>query len=73
MTNTELLKQSIKDSGYKYSFIAKTLGITPVALNLKINNKSRFAVDEMYKLSDLLGITNQAEYFFAHDVNKTST
>lgn len=56
MTNTIALRQKIDDSGYKIEFLAKELGISRVALSMKINNQSSFKAEEMYKLSDLLDI-----------------
>lgn len=69
MTNTALLERLIEDSGYKRSYIAKTLGITPYALAHKIHNRSEFKSSEISALCILLGIetleTKEA-VFFAH-------
>lgn len=67
MTNTVLLEQYIEKSGYKKSYIAKRLGISPYALALKINNKSEFKGSEMETLWQLLGITpkDRMSIFFA--------
>jgi hypothetical protein len=66
MTNTALLEKYIEDSGYKKSFIANQIGITPYALAMKINNKSEFKGNEMTIISKLLKIdaeTRDAIFF----------
>ena len=42
MTNTELLREKIDQSGYKLRFIAKKIGITYQGLLNKINNRSEW-------------------------------
>lgn len=61
MTNTELLKDKIKDSGLKQGFIADQLGITSYGLANKINNKTEFKATEIQTLCQLLGITSLKE------------
>ena len=67
MTNTSLLEQYIKNSGYKKSFIAKQLGITAYGFALKINNKSEFKANEILVLCKLLkiGAKDKDAMFFA--------
>ncbi len=57
MTDTELLRKKIKQSGYKIQFIAKKLGISYQGLLNKINNKSEFRAKEIQILHDLLNLT----------------
>ena len=57
MTDTELLREKIKQSGYKIQFIAKKLGISYQGLLNKINNKSEFRAKEIQVLHDLLNLT----------------
>lgn len=68
MTNTVLLEQYIKKSGYKKSFIAKKLGLTAYGFTLKVNNKSEFKASEMTILCELLKISakDKEAIFFAH-------
>lgn len=75
MTNTALLKEYIKRSGYKMSYIAEQLGITAYALSLKINNKSEFKANEIDILCKLLkiGISDRMRIFFAQRVDLKST
>ena len=61
MTNTELLRKHIKDSGLKLHFIAEKMGITRAALTNKITNESEFKVSEVLILCDLLGIDDSEE------------
>ena len=57
MTDTELLREKIKQSGYKIQFIAKKLGISYQGLLNKINNKSEFRAKEIQVLHDLVNLT----------------
>lgn len=69
MTNTELLEKRINQSGYKKSYIAKTIGITAYSLAKKIRNENEFKATEINKLCDLLGISSLEEkdsIFFAN-------
>lgn len=50
MTNTELLREKIDQSGYKLRFIAKKIGITYQGLLNKINNRSEFRANEIQAL-----------------------
>ena len=67
MTNTSLLEQYIKQSGYKKSYIARQLGLTAYGFSLKVNNKSEFKGSEMDILCDLLKIDvkDRMAIFFA--------
>lgn len=67
MTNTTLLEDYIKKSGYKKSYIAEQLNLTPYGLNLKINNKSEFKASEMATLCEILKINakDKDAIFFA--------
>ena len=58
MTNTSLLEQYIKESGYKRNFIAKQIGLkSAYGLSRKINNESEFKATEIVILCDLLKIS----------------
>lgn len=67
MTNTTLLERFISQSGYKKSYLAKSLGITVFTLSQKINNKVEFWASEIDKLCELLdiGINDRMVIFFA--------
>ena len=71
MTNTELLREKIEQSGYKLQFIAKKVGITYPGLLNKINNKSEFRANEIQALYDLLGLSEaeRVAIFFAERVD----
>jgi len=72
MTNTELLKQKIEESGIKLGVIAEKLGIVRSSLWSKINGKTQFNQYEINKLCELLNIktlANKEAIFFAKDVN----
>lgn len=61
MTNTELLRKKIGESGLKLNYIAGQLGITPRALDMKIKNETEFKPSEIKKFSELLGIETAEE------------
>lgn len=68
MTNTELLRAKIDQSGYKLRFVAKQIGITYQGLLNKINNRSEFRASEIQTLYNLLGLTEEEReaIFFAN-------
>ncbi len=67
MTNTPLLEEYIKKSGYRKAFIAEQLGISAYGFSLKCSNKSEFKATEIEALSKLLniGIRDRMAIFFA--------
>lgn len=68
MTNSQKLREKIETSGFKRSYIAKALGITPAALYQKIANRREFKASEIDILCRVLGITSlreKEEIFFA--------
>ena len=58
MTNCQMLKRVIDESGYTKNYIAKHLNITPQGLYKKRIGETEFTVDEMKKLCVLLKISN---------------
>ena len=56
MTNTNLLRKKIDESGYKLRFIASKLGITYQGFWKKINNETEFKASEMQILRELLNL-----------------
>lgn len=71
MTNTELLRKKIDDSGYKLTFIAKQLGITYQGFLKKSNNETEFKATEIQILKTLLNLTDDERdcIFFASNVD----
>lgn len=75
MTNTELLEDYIKRSGYKKSHIAKVVGLSAYGLALKIKNVNEFTTGEVDGLCKLLGVESLEEkerIFFAKEVDSKS-
>ncbi len=66
MTNSELLKQRMDDSGYKLRFIAEKIGLSYQGMMNKVNNKHEFTVSEIQGLCTLLNISQseREEIFF---------
>ena len=58
MTNTSLLEDYIKKSGYKRSFIAQQIGLkSTYGFSRKVNNESEFTATEIGILCNLLKIS----------------
>lgn len=76
MTNTDLLKLKIKESGLKIGFIVEKLGTSYAWFNKKLENQKDFNAFEIQTLCDILEISDLAEkdrIFFARNVEKSST
>lgn len=71
MTNIELLRKKIDDSGYKLTFIAKQLGITYQGFLKKSKNETEFKATEIQILKTLLNLTDDERdcIFFASNVD----
>lgn len=72
MTNTTLLKEKIRQSGLKLTFIAQYMGLSRAGLYNKINNKRPFNQYEIDKLCRVLKIKSAKEVediFFARWVD----
>jgi hypothetical protein len=68
VTDTKVLRELIKKSGYKYSFIAQNLGISYQALRNKITNRTEFLpteIETLCKLLELNDIKQKNDIFFA--------
>ncbi len=57
MTNTDLLRQKIDESGYELSYIANQIGIAPKSLFKKVNNETEFRASEIEALRILLHLS----------------
>lgn len=68
MTNTKLLRDTVKKSGLKYKYIAETIGLTPFGLQKKIENDNEFKASEIKMLCCVLDLSVQEkeEIFFAN-------
>ena len=70
MTNTELLKKAIEDSGLMIMWIMKQMGIKSYStLRDKIENRQEFKASEIAKLCGILHLDakQMSEIFFAND------
>ena len=61
MVNTTKVNSRIMELGLTQEVVAKELGINYSTLNLKLNNKRRFYVDELTKICDILNIRTRKE------------
>lgn len=70
MTNTDLLEQKIKGSGFKTCFVMKKLDLSYQGLKNKLDGKSEFTVSEAAILKSLLNLSNEEmqSIFFATNV-----
>lgn len=68
MVNTTLLKEKVKESGYRPGWIAEQLGITSAAWSYKVNGHRNFTAEEVSQLCKLLkikSIKEQESIFFS--------
>ena len=61
MTDIDLLKKKIADSGLKMVFIAEKMGIMRQTLYNKVNGLSEFNQSEIALLCEILNIKTKAE------------
>lgn len=59
MTDTNALRSAIVDSGLKYKALAEIMGLSPYALQMKIDNESEFKASEIDTLANTLGMDMQ--------------
>lgn len=65
MTDTQALRDCIKKSGYKLSYLAIELGLSRTGLQNKIENRTDFRGGEIKKLSTLLNMSvEERDYIF---------
>lgn len=71
MTNTTLLADRIKESGYKLQFIAERCGLTYQGLLPKLKGERDFRQTEIIALRDLLRLSDSDcnAIFFAENVD----
>ena len=70
MVDTDRLKRLIKLAGWKVECLAKDIKISKNSMSGKLNNKTKFTVDEMFRLADLIGLpgTEIREIFYRKEV-----
>jgi len=76
VTDTLLLREIIRKSGYKLNYIANCLGLSPYGFSRKLNNQSEFTISEVDRLCELLHIDSlelRFAIFFASKVDAKST
>ncbi len=71
MTNVELLKKKIADSGLKIAYITENLGISYQGFSRKANGETEFKASEISIMRRLLNLTAEEteEIFFAGNVD----
>lgn len=71
MTNTLMLEDYIRKSGFKKSHIIKVLGVSRYGFLLKCSNKAEFKASEIEALCKLLNInvSDRMAIFFAKKVD----
>ncbi len=61
MTNTELLKKKVKESGLQTNFIVAKLGVSRAGWYRKLKGKSPFTAEQIQVMCDILHITSLRE------------
>ena len=59
MINSELLRKKIDNSGYRFSWLAKKMNLSPYGLRKKINEETEFKVSEVTKICGLLAMNDE--------------
>lgn len=59
MINSELLRKKIDNSGYRFSWLAKKMNLSPYGLRKKINEETEFKVSEVSKICGLLAMNDE--------------
>lgn len=60
MINVLKLKSAIIEAGYTQETLSKELNMSPNTFSAKINGKSKFNIDEIYRICKILNInTNE--------------
>lgn len=57
--NSELLQKKIRESGFKLGYISSELNLSPYGFNRKLRNESEFKVSEMFKLCEILKLSDK--------------
>lgn len=67
MTDTQMLRDAIKESGVTLTYISEKMGIARESLYNKLNGSSEFKASEIAKLSSLLhlSVETREQIFFA--------
>ncbi len=70
MTDTQMLRDAIKESGVTLTYISEKMGLTREGLYNKLNGTSEFKASEIVKLSALLHLSAETreQIFFARMV-----
>lgn len=65
MVNTELIRNRMGQLDLKEEYLADKLKLAQSSLNLKINNKRSFTIEEMFTMAQVLEIedSNLREFF----------
>lgn len=59
MANLIVLKDKVKESGLKKSYIAERLGITRQSFSNKLNGVSDFKIEEMSNMCEVLDLSEE--------------
>lgn len=74
MTNTEMLRRYIRNSGLKHGFLAEQLGLSRAGFWLKVKGTNEFTVSEVMALTKLLKLSTRErdQIFFNQKVDLKS-
>ena len=75
MTNTKEFKIALLRKGITAGELAEMAGMSRQSLSYKINNQRMFTVNEISKISEILGLSliEKERIFFDNEVAKIST
>lgn len=64
------LKGKMTEKHMSQEKMAKSLGITVQALNAKLNGRSKFTLEEVVKITEILSLKDPVDIFFTPNVPK---
>ena len=76
MTNSKLIRKTIKDRGLKIGYVAEKMGLSHYGLQKKMDNKTEFKVSEIEAFCHAVGgipKDDMFKIFFADEVDYSST
>ena len=62
------LKGKMKEKHMSQDKMAKSLGITVQSINAKLNGRSKFTLEEVVKITEILSLKDPVDIFFTPNV-----
>ena len=75
MTNTKKLQGKMREKNLTILILSRKMGLSPTGLFNKIHNRREFLASEIFKMGEILGITDveMRDIFYGESVELNST